>query len=90
MAHIEDPFDIEGRGEEEYYGGHHHVCMASYFEETKEMVNYEPLRVEKDPDHYAKTLQNCKVQAVLRPTWTFQGGKDRNRKGYHQYSRGTP
>ena len=58
MTHGEDPFDPEGG--EEYYGrGGHHVYVASYFEETEEMVNYEPPRVEKDPDHYAKTLQDC-------------------------------
>ncbi|CAL5386670.1 unnamed protein product [Camellia sinensis] len=58
MTHGEDPFDPEGG--EEYYGrGGHHVYVASYFEETEEMVNYESPRVEKDPDHYAKTLQDC-------------------------------
>ncbi|KAF5934197.1 hypothetical protein HYC85_030368 [Camellia sinensis] len=58
ITHVDDPFDPEGG--EEYYGrGGHHVYVASYFEETEEMVNYEPPRVEKDPDHYAKTLQGC-------------------------------
>ncbi|XP_028086303.1 uncharacterized protein LOC114287219 [Camellia sinensis] len=65
MTHVEDPFDLEGG--EEYNGrGGHHVYVASYFEETEEMINYEPPRVEKDPDHYAKTLQDCvKFKAFL-------------------------
>ncbi|KAL7216484.1 hypothetical protein ACSBR1_028426 [Camellia fascicularis] len=36
----------------------HHVCMPSYFNETEELVNYEPSRIENDPDHYANTLQD--------------------------------
>ncbi|THG00809.1 hypothetical protein TEA_027345 [Camellia sinensis var. sinensis] len=36
----------------------HHVCMPSYFNETEELVNYDPPSIEKDLDHYAKTLQD--------------------------------
>ncbi|CAL5431972.1 unnamed protein product [Camellia sinensis] len=65
MTHGEDPFDPEGG--EEYYGrGGHHIYVASYFEETEEMVNYEPPRIHEA--HYSDAIYFTELAVEEVPT----------------------